>query len=86
MIGVILLQSSGYWVMKMSEKSLSFYELECLLGEFIESKGFELHSSIFTATKKAPGAYRYSLVISRKKRELTPMDTVGEILAKREVP
>lgn len=54
----------------MSEKSLSFYELECLLGEFIESKGFTLHSSIFTASKvsKAEG-YRYSLVVSKSQED-----------------
>lgn len=54
----------------MSEKSLSFYELECLLGEFIESKGFTLHSSIFTASKvsKIEG-YRYSLVVSKSQEE-----------------
>jgi len=42
----------------------SFYELECMLHEFIESKGFKLHSSIFTADKQE-GHYRYSLVISK---------------------
>lgn len=43
---------------------ISYYELETMLGEFIKSKGFILHSSIFTATGKNE-AYRYSLVISK---------------------
>ena len=46
----------------------SFYELEQMLQEFIESKGFKLHSSAFTADKREPH-YRYSLIVSKSSQE-----------------
>ena len=49
---------------------VSYFELEQMLQEFIESKGFTLHNSIFTATGDRK-TYRYTLKISRN-------DSLGE--------
>ena len=43
--------------------TMTFYELECALKEFVEEKGFKVHESIYTAPY-VDGVYLFKLRIS----------------------